>query len=240
VLFSATGFSLQLERLGGSDQGALDLVSRTDKPNGLLECEPLIEAVVESLKNLLLTWGAPGLFFICLLDSAGVPLPGGPDAVVMLLSWQRPNLLIWIALTAAAGSTIGNWFLYQVGKRGGELALARFDERKRAWVTDKLRRNDILAIVVAMLGPPPFPTKLFVLVAGVFEMRPMRFLLTVFAARWARYLGAGYLGARFGDHAAEVLQQHYGTIAVVLLAVVVGAVVAKYLRRRKVGSAGQI
>jgi membrane protein YqaA with SNARE-associated domain len=203
----------------------------------LLGCDPLIEAGVESLKNLFLTWGVPGLFFICLLDSAGVPLPGGPDAVVMLLSWQRPSFLIWIALAAAAGSTAGNWILYQVGKRGGELALARFNEKRRGWVTDKLRRNDILAIVVAMLGPPPFPTKLFVLVAGVFGMRPIRFLLAVFAARCARYLGAGYLGARFGDHAAEVLQRHYGTIAVVLLATVVGAVLAKYFWHRKIGSA---
>ena len=104
------GVFLQRERLCGSDQGSPYHVSWTDKPSGLLECEPLIEASVESLKNLLLTLGVPGLFFICVLDSAGVPLPGGPDAVVMLLSWQHPNLLIWIALTAAAGSTIGNWF----------------------------------------------------------------------------------------------------------------------------------
>ena len=192
---------------------------------------------MESLKNILLTWGVPGLFFICLLDSAGVPLPGGPDAVVMLLSWQRPNLLVWIALAAAAGSTVGNWILYQVGKRGGALALARFDEKKTAWVTDKLHRNDILAIIVAMMGPPPFPTKLFILVAGAFGMRLRRFLLAVFAGRFVRYLGESYLGARFGDQAAEVLQRHYGTIAVVLLAVVVGALLAKYFWSRSVRNA---
>jgi len=192
---------------------------------------------MEGLKNLLLTWGMPGLFVICLLDSAGVPLPGGPDAVVMLLSWQRPNLLLWITLIAAAGSTAGNWILYQIGKRGGELALARFDPKKRQWVTEKLARNDILAILVAMLGPPPFPTKLFILVAGAFEMRPGRFLPAVFLGRFVRYLGGGYLGARFGDQAAEILQQHYGTISVLLFAVVVGALLAKYLWHRRVGNA---
>ena len=192
---------------------------------------------METLKNLLLTWGIPGLFFICLLDSAGVPLPGGPDAVVMLLSWQRPNLMVWIAIAAAAGSTVGNWLLYQVGKRGGEVALSRFDEKKRAWVSEKLRRNDVLAIVVAMVGPPPFPTKLFILMAGAFAMAPKRFLLAVFAGRFGRYLGEGYLGARYGDRAAEILQQHYGTIAVVLLAIVVGAVLAKYFWHRKIGNA---
>lgn len=225
------------ERTCGSDQNEPYHISRADKANFLLVHEALLEGDVENLKNLLLAWGVPGLFFICLLDSAGVPLPGGPDAVVMLLSWQRPNLLIWIALAAAAGSTVGNWILYLVGRRGGELALGRFDQKKRAWVTDKLRRNDILAIVVAMIGPPPFPTKLFILAAGAFEMRPRRFLLAVFAARAVRYLGEGYLGARFGDRAAEILQQHYGTIAIVLLAVVVGALLAKYIWHRKIGNA---
>ena len=192
---------------------------------------------MDSLKNLLLTWGLPGLFFICLLDSAGVPLPGGPDAVVMLLSWQQPSLLFWIALVAAAGSTVGNWILYQVGKGGGALALARFDEQKRAWVTDKLRRNDMLAIVVAMVGPPPFPTKLFILVAGAFHMAPHRFLAAVFGGRFVRYLGEGYLGAHFGDEAAVVLQQHYGTIAVVLLTLVAVALLGKYVWKRRAGSA---
>ena len=73
----------------------------SDTANLLPQSKRRLESVMESLKNILLTWGVPGLFFICLLDSAGVPLPGGPAAVVMLLSWQRPNLLVWIALAAA-------------------------------------------------------------------------------------------------------------------------------------------
>ncbi len=188
---------------------------------------------METLKNLLLTWGIPGLFFIALLDSAGVPLPGGPDAVVMLLSWQRPNLMVFIALAAAIGSTVGNWLLYQVGRKGGEVALARFEQKKREWVTDKLKRNDFLAILIAMLGPPPFPTKIFILMAGAFDMRMRRFLLAVFGGRFVRYLGEAYLGARFGDEAAEILANHYGTIALALVAVVLGFLLARHFRSRR-------
>ena len=188
---------------------------------------------METLKNLLLTWGVPGLFFIALLDSAGVPLPGGPDAVVMLLSWQRPNSMLFIALAASLGSTVGNWLLYQVGRKGGGAALARFDPKKRDWVTDKLKRNDFLAILIAMLGPPPFPTKIFILMAGAFEMRMGRFLVAVFSGRLVRFLGEAYLGARFGDEAAEVLANHYGTIAVVLIGVVVGSLLGRYFWSRR-------
>ena len=183
---------------------------------------------METLKNLLLTWGLPGLFFIALLDSAGVPLPGGPDAVVMLLSWQRPSLMLFIVLAAAVGSTVGNWLLYQVGRKGGGAALARVDPKKKEWVADKLKRNDFLAILIAMLGPPPFPTKVFILMAGAFEMRMGRFLLAVFGGRFVRYLGEAYLGARFGDEAADILANHYGTIALVLLGVIAGSLLARY------------
>ena len=48
---------------------------------------------MEALKNYLLALGIPGLLVIVAIDSAGVPIPGGPDALVMLLSWQRPAMM---------------------------------------------------------------------------------------------------------------------------------------------------
>ena len=125
---------------------------------------------MDSVKEYLLAFGLPGLFAIAFLDSAGVPLPGGVDLVVMLLSWQRPELFILIALVAAVGSTAGCWVLYRLARVGGDTMLGRFPKEKQEWVTEKVRRNDILAVSVAMLGPPPFPTKLFILVAGVVRM----------------------------------------------------------------------
>ncbi len=44
---------------------------------------------LDTLKNKLLTLGIPGLFLISFLDSAGVPLPGGIDLLVML---KNPSL----------------------------------------------------------------------------------------------------------------------------------------------------
>ncbi len=41
----------------------------------------------------------------------------------------------------------------------------------------------------AMLGPPPLPTKVFVLVAGVVRMDWRRFVATVFVGRLIRFLG---------------------------------------------------
>lgn len=176
---------------------------------------------LEAIKNHLLTLGIPGLFLVSFLDSAGVPLPGGVDLVVMLLSWQRPPLFFLIALVAALGSTVGCFVLYRIARTGGDAMMSRFPADKQEWVKDKVRRNDTLAVLVAMLGPPPFPTKLFILVAGVVRMDWRRFLGAVFVGRLIRFLGEAYLAVKLGDRAAETLKDHYPAIAVTLAAAVV-------------------
>ena len=172
---------------------------------------------MESLKQHLLAFGLPGLFLIAFLDSAGVPLPGGVDLLIMLLSWQRPSMFVLVARVAAVGSTLGCWVLYRIARVGGDAMLARFPEEKQEWVMQKVRRNDILAVTVAMLGPPPFPTKLFILVAGIVRMDWRRFVAAVFVGRFVRYVAEAYLAVRLGDHAMETLQEHYPAIAVALV-----------------------
>jgi membrane protein YqaA with SNARE-associated domain len=139
----------------------------------------------------------------------------------MLLSWQRPSLFFLIALVAALGSTVGCFVLYRIARTGGDAMMFRFPADKQEWVKEKVRRNDTLAVLVAMLGPPPFPTKLFILVAGVVRMDWRRFLGAVFVGRLIRFLGEAYLAVKLGDRAAETLKDYYPAIAVTLAAAVV-------------------
>jgi membrane protein YqaA with SNARE-associated domain len=144
-------------------------------------------------------------------------MPGGPDALVMLLSWQRPAMMPIFALTAALGSVLGCYILYLVGRKGGDVALSRFSPERRDRVMAKMRKNDILAVFVAVIGPPPFPTKVFILTAGAIHMSWKRFVAAVFAGRMMRFTAEGYLGARFGDEAAEILAEYYPAILIALL-----------------------
>ncbi len=177
--------------------------------------------------------GIPGVLLIAALDSAAIPIPGGPDAVVMLVSWQRPSLMPMVALAAALGSVLGCYLLYLVGRKGGDLALRHFTPQRREHVKERLRRNDVLAVFVSVIGPPPFPTKIFILSAGVIHMSWRRFVLAVFMGRFLRFLVEGYLGARFGDQAAGILKSHYPAFLIALLLAVIVVLVLKYLVHRR-------
>ncbi|MBP1610372.1 MAG: putative rane-associated protein [Acidobacteria bacterium] len=118
---------------------------------------------LQRLSQYLLVLGIPGLFFIVLLDSAAVPMPGGPDALVILLSWQRPALFFWIALVAALGSCVGCLILYKIGYAGGRLAMGKISPGRQDWIKRKIEANSFLAVFLAVLAPPPFPTKAVIL-----------------------------------------------------------------------------
>ena len=192
---------------------------------------------MDGFRDYLLALGVPGLFLIAVLDSAGVPLPGGVDIVLMLLSWQQPSLFAVIAVVAAVGSTVGCLVLYRLGRTGGEMALGRFDPKKRRGVREKVLKNDILAMMVAVLAPPPLPTKVFMLVAGAVGMPVSRFVGAVFAGRIIRFGGEAYLAVRLGDQALETLQRYYPLVGAVLGVGVVVYLVVKWLRRRRAHAA---
>ena len=176
--------------------------------------------------------GIPGLLAIAFLDSAAVPMPGGPDAVILFLSSQRPTMMFFIALSAALGSTLGCLVLYGIGRKGGEKALSRFNPEKVARIEKKLRDYGSLAVAIAVMAPPPFPTKPVILAAGMLRTEKMRFVLSVFIGRVIRYSLIAYLGAKFGDKAGQVLKAHYPTISLVLAGGILLIILVRYLARR--------
>ena len=100
-------------------------------------------------------------------------------------------------------------------------------------MTEKVLENDILAMMVAVLAPPPLPTKVFMLVAGGVGMPVPRFVAAVFAGRMIRFVGEAYLAVRLGDQALETLQRHSPLVGAVLAVGVVVYLVVKWLRKRR-------
>jgi membrane protein YqaA with SNARE-associated domain len=186
-----------------------------------------------SVKDFLIPFGAFGLFAIALLDSALIPLPGGPDAVMLLLSTQNPARMPLYALGATAGSVLGCVILYYISKRAGRRALDKFPPEKQARVKELVDRYDVLSVLVASILPPPFPFKLFVITAGVFRLSLVRFAAAVAVGRAFRFFLEGYLAVRYGEQAKEVLAQNYPTVGIGVAALVVLVFVVRGLLKRK-------
>lgn len=191
-----------------------------------------------SVKDFLIPFGAFGLFAIALLDSALIPLPGGPDAVMILLSTQNPARMPLYALGATAGSVVGCLILYYISRRAGRRALEKFPPQKQARVKELVDRYDVLSVLVASVLPPPFPFKLFVITAGVFRLSVLRFALAVAGGRAFRFFLEGFLAVRYGERAKDLLAENYPAVGLGVAAlIVVGFVLKRLLKRRKGGDA---
>lgn len=191
-----------------------------------------ITGALGQISQYLISFGPFGLFAIAFLDSVMVPMPGGVDAVLLLLAAARPSWLLIYVAAATIGSTIGCVALYRLSQRAGKKALSRFSESKQKRVKDLLDRYDVMSVLVASLLPPPFPFKLFVVSAGVFRLNLMRFTLAVAGGRTFRYLLLGYLAARYGDQAKELLTRYYPAIGITLAVLIVLFFVVKALIRQ--------
>jgi len=178
--------------------------------------------------------GPGGLFLLAVLDSTGVPLPAGVDALLLALAVVDPARASFSALLAVAGSTAGCMALFYIAKRGGERYLER--HTRKGWgrkFREWFRRYGLITVFIPALVPVPLPTKVFVISAGALGVHPLPFLLVVLAARIPRYFGLAYLGSQLGAHSTAWLRAH----AWELLAVAVGlflflALLVKLAERR--------
>ena len=88
---------------------------------------------------------------------------------------EHKERMPYYALMATAGSVAGCFAIYYLAEKGGEAFLRK---RLRAGHVARAlalyRRHGVLALMVPALLPPPAPFKLFVLAAGVAEVRPFQ------------------------------------------------------------------
>ncbi len=131
-------------------------------------------------------WGVAGL---ALIDSALIPIPGGLDGVLTVYVKANHNLFVVYSLVGAAAAAIGSLVPFFIGRAGGELFLMKQINRKRyEQLRDRFERQEFLAILIPSMGPPPTPLKVIQFAAGVFEMKPLPFVLATFLGKLVQFL----------------------------------------------------
>ena len=177
--------------------------------------------------------GGPGLFTIAFVDSSFVPLPQINDILVVLMVTQNKPWMPYYVAMATLGSIAGSYVIYYLAEKGGEAFLRKRLRRGRIDRALRLyQRHGVLALVVPALLPPPAPFKLFVLMAGVAEVPPVKFVAAVAVARGVRYLVIGMLAVRYGDAALELVRTHGRDVAIWTVGLIVVAAAAWWINRQ--------
>jgi membrane protein DedA with SNARE-associated domain len=156
------------------------------------------------------SWGPPGVFATALIESLGIPNPGGTDVLLLAVTIASPSSAVLCALLAVAGSLIGTAVFFEIMRRGGERFLAERTTsgrgaRFRAWF---LRYGLVTVFIPALLPIPFLPFKFFAACAGAMGVSRTRFLLVLLAARLPRYLGLAYLGSQLGENSFTWARSH--------------------------------
>ena len=177
-------------------------------------------------------WGPGGAFMVALVDSAGLPLPGGVDALLVLTAITNPELAYFTAALCTVGSVLGSVILFYLARKGGEMYLERHtstpsEMRFRRWFST----YGLVTVFIPTLVPMPgLPMKAFVISAGALGVKPLSFMLTVLGGRAPRYVGLAALGRAMGDNSLSWVAAHKWHLA--LGAVLLGAALMLLVRSR--------
>ena len=168
--------------------------------------------------------GAWGLLGFAAIDAAifGMPI----DAIVCGYAYANPARLVLYALAAAVGGAAGSLVVYAIGYKGGEVLLRkRMGDERYDRITRSFEKREFPVLAIVSMLPPPTPFKLFVLCAGMAEMRPLRFVLAIFCGRFLRFLIEGILVIRYGPDViallAELFHHHRASVVVSALAILI-------------------
>lgn len=186
--------------------------------------------------NYVVSLGPWGVLVLAVLDGAGIPLPTGVEALILVVAALDPPRAYLSAAFATAGSIAGCLFLYYLARKGGERYLDRHTSSGRG---RKLRmwfaRYGLITVFIPALLPIPLPLKVFILSAGAMSVNAWTFAGVLLAARIPRYFGLAWLGAELGHGSGTWLKDHSRELllAAVALAVLLFLLLKLAGRRRE-------
>jgi len=184
----------------------------------------------------ILRLGAPGLILVGLIDNSVIPIPGGMDVFLILLTAHRRSWWIVYALTATASAMLGGYVTYRLAKKGGKESLEKKIGPSRARkVYRRFAKGGFSTVLVGAMIPPPFPLVPVLMAAGVLQYSPRKFLTALGIGRGIRFFAVALLGRVYGTAIMGWLSRYYRPFLYVLIAAGVagGTAAILYFKRHK-------
>jgi membrane protein DedA with SNARE-associated domain len=190
---------------------------------------------VESLVH---DYGLAILFLLIAMESAGIPLPGETALVAAGVLASRGDMdIVAVIVIAAVAAILGDNVGYWIGRLGGRKLLQRWGRLERhaarvlPWSERFFRRHGAKTIFLGRFIAVLRVTAAWM--AGISHMHWWRFFLWNAAGGicWAALVG---LVAYYAGRAAADAISRYGLFAgaAIVVLLVVGAVVYRFVRRR--------
>jgi membrane protein YqaA with SNARE-associated domain len=177
--------------------------------------------------NWLLHLGGPGLIALGLLDNSVIPIPGGMDLGVILLSAYTRTWWPYYAFMATVGALIGGYLTYRLAEKGGEATLEKkFGKKRASKVYGKFKKRGFTAIAVSAVLPPPFPIVPVLMAAGVVKYPTKKFLAALSVGRSVRFLVVAALGHYYGAGIVSRARIYYMPVLYTLIALAIAGTVA--------------
>jgi membrane protein YqaA with SNARE-associated domain len=175
------------------------------------------------MRDVLVSWGPLGLLVFAAIESAGIPSPGGTDALLLVLAIAKPQEAMLCATLATIGSLIGSFVFYEITRKGGEKFLMKYASgaggvRFREWFA---RYGLITVFIPALLPIPVLPFKVFAACAGVMSVPRRRLLVVLALGRIPRYFALAYLGQQLGENSTAWLKDHLWYLFAVAVAIAI-------------------
>jgi membrane protein YqaA with SNARE-associated domain len=183
----------------------------------------------------LISYGPPGLLILAILDSAGVPIVGGVDALLIAVSSQSEEHAYLAAAFALLGSILGSSFLFFLARKGGETFLqkqisAGAGKRLHYW----FQQYGLITVFVPAVSPIPLPMKIPVFCAGALQVRFEYFVLVLGIARTIRYFGLAYLAIHYGSRTISFVKAHAWQLGgAALMAALISMLVLRLMQKRE-------
>jgi|SRR5580658_1909560 membrane protein YqaA with SNARE-associated domain len=165
--------------------------------------------MLAKLTAALIAYGPAGILVLAFIDSAGIPVASGMDALVILVAAKSPTHAVLAASMGVLGSLIGNVALFMAARTGARRFVKDVpkpgDKRRfREW----FERYGLLTIFIPCMLPIPLPLKVFVISAAVCGTPLRTFVSVIVLARSIRYFGEAYLGFMLGVGSGRYLRAH--------------------------------
>ncbi len=188
--------------------------------------------------NLVNDMGYVGVALLMFLETVFPPIPSEVIMPIAGVAAARGNMHFGgVIISGTAGAMLGNWFWYMIAWKLGQARLKPFIEKHSRWLTmdwAEVERGERLfqrhgALIVMVARILPTFRSLISVPAGLFKLRPGRFLIfsAIGTFVWTTGLaGAGYLlGRQF-----KTIETILGPISTAIIVLIVAGYIWRLIR----------